>query len=40
MRESSQKIRTGEGEIGLQMGSNKEASQAGQNFNKTRAIIN
>ena len=25
--------------IGLQMGSNKGASQAGQNFGKTRAII-
>jgi len=31
--------RAGEGVIGLQMGSNKGASQAGQNFGKTRQII-
>ena len=29
----------GEGVIGLQAGSNRGASQAGQNFGKTRAII-
>lgn len=32
-------LRAGEGYIGLQAGSNKGASQAGQNFGKTRAII-
>jgi len=32
-------LRAGEGVIGLQAGSNKGASQAGQNFGKTRAII-
>jgi len=32
-------LRAGEGIIGLQAGSNKGASQAGQNFGKTRAII-
>ena len=32
-------MRAGQGVIGLQMGSNKGASQAGQNFGKTRAII-
>jgi len=46
-RESSKNVRTftkeqlqeGKHIIGLQMGSNKGASQAGQNFGKTRAII-
>lgn len=32
-------LRAGQNVIGLQMGSNKGASQAGQNFGKTRAII-
>jgi len=32
-------LNAGKGVIGLQMGSNKGASQAGQNFGKTRAII-
>lgn len=31
--------RAGDGLIGLQMGSNKGANQSGQNFGKTRAII-
>merc|ERR1712087_818725 len=31
--------RAGEGVIGLQMGTNQGASQAGQNFGKTRVII-
>jgi len=36
---SEEQLRAGEGIIGLQAGSNKGASQAGQNFGKTRAII-
>lgn len=36
---SDEQMRAGEGVIGLQMGTNKFASQAGQNFGKTRAII-
>ena len=36
---TEEQLRAGQGVIGLQMGSNKGASQAGQNFGKTRAII-
>ena len=36
---TEEQLRSGEGFIGLQAGSNKGASQAGQNFGKTRAII-
>ena len=37
---SEEQLRAGrEGHIGLQAGWNKGASQAGQNFGKTRAII-
>ena len=36
---TQEQLRAGEGMIGLQMGSNKGATQAGQNFGKTRAII-
>jgi len=36
---SEEQLRAGESVIGLQAGSNKGASQAGQNFGKTRAII-
>ncbi|GFO38491.1 transgelin [Plakobranchus ocellatus] len=36
---TDEQLRAGEGVIGLQMGSNKGASQAGQNFGKTRAIL-
>jgi hypothetical protein len=36
---SEEQLRAGQGVIGLQAGSNKGASQAGQNFGKTRAII-
>ena len=36
---SEEQLRAGEGIIGLQAGSNKGASQSGQNFGKTRAII-
>ena len=36
---TEQQLRAGDGVIGLQMGSNKGATQAGQNFGKTRAII-
>lgn len=36
---SEEQLRAGEAVIGLQAGSNKGASQAGQNFGKTRAII-
>ena len=36
---SEQQLRSGDGHIGLQAGYNKGASQAGQNFGKTRAII-
>ena len=36
---SEEQLRAGDGMIGLQMGSNKGATQAGQNFGKTRAII-
>jgi len=36
---TDEQLNSGKGVIGLQMGSNKGASQAGQNFGKTRAII-
>jgi len=36
---TDEQLRAGEGIINLQAGSNKGASQAGQNFGKTRAII-
>jgi len=36
---TEEQLRSGQNVIGLQMGSNKGASQAGQNFGKTRAII-
>lgn len=36
---TEEQLRAGQGVIGLQMGSNKGATQAGQNFGKTRAII-
>jgi len=36
---TEEQLRAGEAVIGLQAGSNKGASQAGQNFGKTRAII-
>jgi len=36
---SEEQLRASEGIIGLQAGSNQGASQAGQNFGKTRAII-
>jgi len=36
---TEEQLRAGEGVIGLQAGSNKGASQAGQNFGKSRAII-
>jgi len=36
---TEEQLRAGEGEIGLQAGWNKGASQAGQNFGKTRAIL-
>ena len=36
---TEEQLRAGDGIIGLQAGSNKGASQAGQNFGKTRAII-
>ncbi|KAH1027719.1 hypothetical protein HUJ05_001173 [Dendroctonus ponderosae] len=36
---SEQKLRAGEGMIGLQAGSNKGATQAGQNFGASRKII-
>jgi len=36
---TEEQLRAGEAIIGLQAGSNKGASQAGQNFGKTRAII-
>ena len=36
---SEEQLKAGEHIIGLQMGTNKGASQAGQNFGKTRAII-
>ncbi len=36
---TEEQLRAGQGIIGLQAGSNKGASQAGQNFGKTRAII-
>jgi len=36
---SEQQLQAGKNIIGLQMGTNKGASQAGQNFGKTRAII-
>ena len=36
---TEEQMRAGESVIGLQAGSNKGASQAGQNFGKTRAII-
>lgn len=36
---SEDQLRAGDGMIGLQMGTNKFANQSGQNFGKTRAII-
>jgi len=36
---TEEQMKAGQGIIGLQAGSNKGASQAGQNFGKTRAII-
>lgn len=36
---TEEQLRASDGIIGLQAGSNKGASQAGQNFGKTRAII-
>lgn len=36
---TEEQLRAGDSVIGLQAGSNKGASQAGQNFGKTRAII-
>ena len=36
---SKEKLRAGKGVIGLQAGSNKEASQVGQSFGKRRAIM-
>jgi len=36
---TDEQMRAGDGHIGLQAGWNKGASQAGQNFGKTRAII-
>ena len=36
---SEEQLRAGEGIINLQAGSNQGASQAGQNFGKTRAIL-
>ena len=36
---TEEQMNAGKLEIGLQMGTNKLASQAGQNFGKTRAII-
>ena len=36
---TDEQLRAGDGVIGLQAGSNKGASQAGQNFGKSRAII-
>ncbi len=36
---TDEQLQAGKGVIGLQMGSNKGASQAGQNFGKTRQIL-
>merc|ERR1712179_561095 len=36
---TEEQLKAGEHVIGLQMGSNKGATQAGQNFGKTRAIL-
>lgn len=36
---TEEQLRSGEGVIGLQMGTNKFANQSGQNFGKTRAIL-
>jgi len=36
---TEEQLRAGDGVIGLQAGTNKFATQAGQNFGKTRAII-
>ena len=36
---TDEQLQAGKGIIGLQMGSNKGASQAGQNFGKTRQIL-
>jgi len=36
---TAEQLRSGEAVIGLQAGSNKGASQAGQNFGKTRSIM-
>jgi len=36
---TEEQLKAGQGIIGLQMGSNKGASQAGQNFGKSRSIV-
>lgn len=36
---SEETLRAGQGVIGLQMGTNKGASQSGMNFGKTRSIL-
>ncbi|MFB7787075.1 hypothetical protein ACFY0N_31955 [Streptomyces vinaceus] len=36
---TEEELRAGEGVIGLEAGSDKGAAQSGQNFGKTRAII-
>jgi hypothetical protein len=36
---TEEQLKAGQGVIGLQMGSNKGASQAGQSFGKTRSIL-
>ncbi len=36
---TEEQLKAGEGVIGLQMGSNKGATQAGQNFGKPRHIV-
>ena len=36
---TEEQLRAGDGHIGLQAGTNKFATQAGQNFGKTRAIL-
>jgi len=36
---TEEQMKAGQGIIGLQMGSNKGASQAGQNFGKSRSIV-
>ena len=36
---TEEQLKAGQNVIGLQMGSNKGASQAGQNFGKSRMIV-